>query len=61
MSRRSAGTPAGYRWQPIADLPDDWRRLADADLRRLAGEWNEKREKLGSGQGDRGVQRPSEA
>ena len=48
MSRRSAGTPAGYRWQPIADLPDDWRRLADADLRRLAGEWNEKREKLGS-------------
>lgn len=48
MSRRSAGTPVGYRWQPIADLRDDWQRLADADLRRLADEWNETRGKLGS-------------
>lgn len=53
MSRRSAGTPVGYRWQPIADLPDDWQRLADADLRRLAGEWNEARGELGS---DRAIQ-----
>ncbi len=48
MSFESAGTPVGYRWWPITDLPEDWQRLADADLHRLAGDWNEQRGKLGS-------------
>ena len=48
MSRDSRNIPVGHAWRPIEDLPDDWRHLADADLRQLADDWNENREELGA-------------
>ena len=38
MTRDTRNTPVGHAWRPIADLPDDWRDLADADLHRLAAQ-----------------------
>lgn len=35
-----------HRWRPIEDLPDDWKRLADGDLRHLAEFWNENRQEM---------------
>jgi hypothetical protein len=34
------------KWEPITDLPDDWRRLADTELPPLARVWAERRVQL---------------
>lgn len=36
----------GHRWRPIEDLPEDWKRLADRNLRHLAEFWKEHREEM---------------
>lgn len=46
MKPNSAGTEVGHRWRPIEDLPEDWERLADRDLRHLAEFWKENREQM---------------
>jgi len=33
----------GYKWRPIKDLPGDWGKLADPDLKALAKSWLERR------------------
>ena len=38
------GTQTGYDWQPIADLPTDWRILAATDVQSLAAIWQERRD-----------------
>lgn len=48
MTRDTPEVPVGHPWRPIGDLPDDWRDLADADLHRLAAEWNETRAGMAS-------------
>ena len=47
MGQDNRSVRVGHSWRPIADLPDDWRRLADSGLRQLADDWCEHREKHG--------------
>ncbi|MBC8140070.1 MAG: hypothetical protein H7Y38_01375, partial [Armatimonadetes bacterium] len=35
---------AGYGWEPITDLPGDWRTLAATDVQSLAAIWQERRD-----------------
>lgn len=46
MTSKPASADVGYRWRPIEDLPEDWKRLADPDLRNLADFWNESRQEM---------------
>ncbi len=43
MTSNPPGAEVGHRWRPIEDLPEDWKRLADRDLRHLTDFWNENR------------------
>ncbi|MYA10477.1 MAG: Fic family protein [Gemmatimonadetes bacterium] len=43
MPQDSRKVPVGHAWRPIEDLPDDWQRLADSDLHRLADRWRKSR------------------
>ena len=47
MPQDSPNVSAGHSWRPIEDLRSGWQELADADLRRLAGVWNQTRAELG--------------
>ena len=41
------GAPAiSHAWDPIADLPDDWRELCREDLAAIHAQWVEERELL---------------
>lgn len=48
MNSDSPATEAAHRWRPIEDLPDEWTRLGDGDLRQLAEFWNENRREMAS-------------
>ncbi len=48
MPEDSRNVPVGHSWRPIDDLPEDWRRLVDSDLHRVADYWNENREEPGA-------------
>lgn len=46
MTSSLSNAEVGHRWRPILDLPEDWKRLADRDLRHLAEFWNENRREM---------------
>lgn len=48
MPEDSRSVPVSHSWRPIDDLPEDWRRLVDADLHQVADHWHETREELGA-------------
>ncbi len=48
MPEDSRNVPVGHSWHPIDDLPEDWERLVDSDLQRLADYWQENRGRLGA-------------
>ena len=48
MTSNPPSAEVAHRWRPIEDLPKDWQRLADRDLRHLADFWNENRQEMGA-------------
>ena len=46
MNSDSRTTEVAHRWRPIEDLPEDWERLGDRDLRHLAEFWSENRQEM---------------
>ena len=48
MSQDSRNVSVGHAWRPIEDLPEDWRRLVDTDLRERVKRWTGFREETGS-------------